>query len=97
MYAKLDVDLPLLAANASLVVKISEGLNWNLSCHGILVEIGQCQALNVVPARLISDKAVLDLLSSLQSLRVCQGSPVSDFKELVEARGGVFMDSTGTI
>ena len=61
------------------------------------MEIGQCQALGTTPSRLTNDTAVLDLLSSLNGLEVCQGSPVSDFEELVQARGGVFMDSTGEV
>ena len=96
VYAKLELKLPLLAANATVLVKIDESLNWSVSCHGILVEVSQCQALVATPSRLTDDNAVLELLSLLNGLEVCQGSPVPDFEELVEARGGVFMDSTGT-
>lgn len=78
-----------------MLVKIGESLNWSVSCHSILVEVGQCPALATTPSRLTDDTAVLDLLSLLNGLEVCQGSPVSDFEELVQARGGVFMDSTG--
>lgn len=95
VFAKLAVNLPLLSANASMLVKVDEELKWSLSCHGVLVEIGQCCILAAVPPRLTSVQAVLDLLATLQEVAVCLGNPVNDFRQLVDDRGTEFMDSTG--
>ena len=94
VYAKMEVRLPL-SANATLLVRIREDLRWDVSCHGILVEDAQCPVLESFPKKLTTTSAVLDLLHLLQTYMICQGSPVSDFGDLVDARGTRFMDSTG--
>ncbi len=94
---KLSINLPLLSADATFIVKVDGDLRWTLSCHGTLVEVDQCRVLSLVPRQLNSAGAVLDLLTTLQSSGFCHGNPVTDFQELVSARGGEFKDSTGTL
>ncbi len=93
--AKLSVNVDLLSATATLLLKVDEDLGWRLSCHGTLVEVGQSRVLTAIPPRLDSTKAVLDLLSTLQGVAVCSGNAVDDFRLLVDARGGEFKDATG--
>ena len=88
--AKLSVDVQILTANATLLLKVDEELRWSVSCHGILVEVGESHILTSVPTQLNSIGAVLDLLSTLQKAAVCCGNAVSDFRQLADARGGEF-------
>ncbi len=91
----MTVNISLLSANAAFLVKVDKGLSWSLSCYGARVDISQCHVLSDVPAKLSSVRIVLDLLSTLQEVAVCQGNSVDDFRQLVDARGTTFMDSSG--
>lgn len=97
IFTKLTIKLPLLSASASFLVKVDEELKWTLSCHGALVDIEQCGVLDGVPCQLNTARAVLDLLATLQESQICCGNPVRDFKALVDARGGIFKDSSGIV
>lgn len=92
---KLSVNVDVLTANATLLVKVDEELRWSISCHGNLVEVGQSRVLTSIHPRVNSIGAVLDLLSTLQEVAVCCGNALSDFRELAEVRGSEFKDSTG--
>ena len=94
---KLSINLSLLSADATFMVKVDGDFRWTLSCHGTLVEVDQCQVLSSVPRQLNSAGAVLNLLTTLQSSGFCCGNPVADFQQFVSARGGEFKDSTGTV
>lgn len=94
---KLSINLPLLSADATFLVKVDGDLRWTLSCHGTLVEVDQCQVLSSVPRQLNSAGALLNLLTTLQWCGLCRGNSVTDFQQLVSARGGEFKDSTGTV
>ncbi len=96
VFTKLAINLPLLSASATFVVRVDEDLRWTLSCHGTLVEVEQCKVLDTVQRQLCSAGAVIDLLSTLQASTICRGNPVVDFQQLVDAKGGEFQDSTGT-
>ena len=69
--AKLSVNVQVLTANATLLLKVDEELRWSVSCHGIL---GQSRVLTSIPPRLNSAGTVLDLLSTLQQAAVCCGN-----------------------
>lgn len=97
VFAKLAVSLPHLSADATFLVKVDDDLRWTLSCHGVRVEVAECQVLCGVPCQLSSASVVLDLLCTLQTAQVCCGNTISDFQSLVDNRGGDFKDSTGNM
>ena len=95
IFAKISINLPLLSANAEFLLKVSSELRWSLSCHGMMVEIDQCEVFTAVESRVSSAKALLQIIETLQSSQVCCGNAVSDFQLLVDARGASFKDATG--
>ena len=83
------------SADTTYLVRVDEELRRNLGCHGLLVEVGQCSVFVTIPHTIISASALLDLLHTLEEPQICCGNPASDFKSLVEARNGIFKDSSG--
>lgn len=95
VFVKLSVNVDALSADATLFVKVDEELRWSISCHGILVEVGQTRVLTSIPPRVNSIGTVLNLLKTVQEVAVCCGNALSDFRQLAEVRGSEFKDSTG--
>ena len=95
VFAKVAIELPLLSADTTYLVRVDEELRWSLSCHGLLVEVDQCSVLATIPHTIASAGALLHLLHTLEETQICCGNPASDFKSLVEARDGIFKDSSG--
>ena len=91
----LSLNVDALSADTTLFVKVDEELMWSISCHGILVEVGQTRVLTSIPPRVNSIGAVLNLLKTLQEVAVCCGNALNDFRQLAEVRGSEFKDSTG--
>ena len=52
--AKLSVNVQVLTADATLLLRVDEELRWSVSCHGILVEVGQSRVLTSIPPQLNS-------------------------------------------
>ena len=95
VFVKLSVNVDVLTADATLLVKVDKELRWSISCHGTLFEVGQNAVLESIPPRIHSIGVVLELLKALQEVNVCCGNAVSDFRQLAELRGNEFKDSTG--
>ena len=80
VFTKLPVDLSLLSTSATFLVKVDEELKWTSRCRGVQVDIGQCSAITSIPTKLTSIRIVLDLLSTLPEVAVCQGNSVENFR-----------------
>ena len=58
----------------TFIVRINHDLSWTLSCHGIRVDTKQCRALTTTPQWITCIFDVIDILSVVQTSRICCGN-----------------------
>ena len=97
IFIHLSVNVPLLVANTTFVVRIDNKLKWRVSCCGVLIDIQESRVLSGFSPQINSAQDVFSLLKKIQSSRVCSANLINDFKQLVDEHGTDFMDSSGNI
>ena len=84
---------PPYAAEVTFSLTIQSDLAWKLILGSLPIQISQLKI--ATPPRLLNVSAVLSLLTTLDSLKLCIGNPEEEYLDVI-AKKGPLMDKTGT-
>ena len=95
VFCRLETKQSTLTASFSLHVQ--DNFQWHLSVHGQQLRTMSCPLVEQLPSTLKSIANIEQVLTLVNSAKVCEGNPDEKFRSLSVARKGRFMDATGVL
>ena len=95
VFCRLETKQSTLTASFSLHVQ--DNFQWHLSVHGQQLQTISCPLVEQLPSTLKSIANIEQVLTLVNSAKVCEGNPDEKFRSLSVARKGRFMDATGVL